>query len=32
MRGVWLNTRKTWSHETRPMEDEKQREAQVSLV
>ena len=27
MIGGWLNTRKTWSHETRPMEDEKQREA-----
>jgi hypothetical protein len=28
MSGVWLNMRKTWSHETRPVEDEKQREAQ----
>jgi hypothetical protein len=27
MIGVWLNMRKTWQHETRSMEDEKQREA-----
>ncbi len=32
MSGGWLNTRNTWSHETRPMEDEKQRKAQLKPV